>query len=514
MPRNTPSLSTVDVSEKVVSQENTHLRETDCAAQPSHSPLVRPASSSSSMKATLHLPIAPAPLSNVFRLTMQPTQHDSNAAPSSSKGKRRGDGKKKNNRLKRAQVPPLATRFVVQPYPRGLINRKNLCFMNAVFQSLIFIPGFAQLAISVADSPSSFSSLSPTMCTLGKWFQAYWNSGLTRSLFPPPQFPHSRKIASFIREQHDAHEFLQCLLEEIDNELMKLERERLSKCEGSALVPSSVSKVMDLKGWTVVHKAKEKLNYTMHAGKHSILLSSLFGGLTESRVSGIAKNRISATVESFFTLSLKIGFKATCTVGEALERAFQKEEINVSDSMTLHKSMLFVELPKILIVHLCRWAITAEGEVVKIDNAVTCPSTLTIPPHLCADRELPPSDRLYRLLSVVAHRGTEANSGHYVTYLSPVHTANPFSVGGGHASCLAPGGHTGETPSTAHYVSAGSSGTSTAAQSSPSLPSRPCRSAVPSGHFIRCNDADVSLVNGATLKNEAAYLMVFEKQHQ
>lgn len=488
-----------------------------------------PSSTFPDMKPSFHMMVAPLNLSEVYRLTLLSNQNDLNIAPSSvslgmgnGKGSQKGKSNRNNNnnnnqnnhhRNRRCKkYVGLTSRFAVLPYPRGLLNNKNDCFMNAVLQMLLFIPGFAQLAVSVAESPPAFAFLSPTMCVLGKWCMEYWKPSLPLSPLLLPRLPISAKTASFANEQQDAQEYLLCLLEQIDDELMKLERQKLSRGSSQTkAVPSSISKIQDLKGWTVVEKGKEKLSYRMHAGRHSVLLSSLLGGLTDSRLSGNAKNRVSATVETFFTLSLKIAFKYTCTVGEALEHAFQKEAIEGIDSTILYKSTLFSELPRILILHFCRWATTAEGEAVKIDNEVVCQPTLTIPALLCTDHDLPPSERLYRLVSAVAHRGVSAQSGHYVTYLTGVHAADPFSpLVGREPPCST--NAQGDLATSSSTVGGPSCEEALTAQGSAArVPKLPPRGKVPNGKFILCDDASISLVDNTSIKKESIYMMAFEK---
>lgn len=450
-------------------------------------------------------------LSNVVRYALQPNQNESNAAssPSQSIGKREEKSSKKNVQGRKL-AHPFHKQFLILPYPRGLFNPKNICFMNAIFQVLIFIPGFAQLAVSVADGLSSFGSLSPTMSALGKWFKEYWKPGLTRSSLMPPQLCFLANTSSFVSDQHDAHEYLQRLLEQVDDELMKLEEAKLSNgVTQSELQPSSVSKVSSLKGWTVVQHGKEKLQYRMHTSRHSLLLTSLLGGLLESRVSGGAKVNTSATVQPFFTLTLHISFKSSCTVEEALEHELQKEKLINTCLSLIQKVTLFTELPRILILHFSRWSVTAEKEVVKIDNEVVYNSTMSIPPHLCSDPQLPPVERLYRLVSAVAHRGTQAHVGHYVTYLSPEHVANPFSFTGNSSQRSSQFRKTSFSDSSLH--STGLAATRRNEDLISTHSSGPSRNTVPHNHFILCDDTHISLVNEEALQRECIYLLVYEK---
>lgn len=407
--------------------------------------------------------------------------------------------------------PPLSPHFSghLLPYPRGMFNSKNYCFMNAVIQALIFIPPVAQLAISVEDA--GYREICPTLSTLGKWLREYWKPKV--SLLPPSLPLH--KQADFSGNiQSDAQEYLQRLLECIDKELVELEETELAADNPEALQQASRAKANDMKGWTVVHHGKQKLTYQVHKTKHSLLLTYLLGGLTESHVSGTVRDRTSVTVESFFSLSLKVGFKSVCTIEEALQYTFQTEKIEVDDAAggkSIKKSSLLVELPEILILHLSRWAVTAEGEVVKIDNTVTYRSSLTIPASICPDRLAnQPKQRMYRLLSVVAHRGNSAHGGHYVTYLSGSSgsVANPFCMTPANSKASGPARHT-DPSRPIPGATAGGKGD----RNNTNKCSLPPRSPLPNGSFLLCNDVKITLETESTVTKETAYFLVYQKEH-
>ena len=95
-----------------------------------------------------------------------------------------------------------------------------------------------------------------------------------------------------------------------------------------------------------------------------------------------------------------------------------------------------------LLIHLQRFAVTAEGEAVKLDNVLHFGPRLTLPTKLFAApgtsanaASAPPSGTPspasvggggppaggveYRLCAAMCHRGTSTRSGHYVTYVLP-----------------------------------------------------------------------------------------------
>eukprot|EP00796_Vickermania_ingenoplastis_P013301 gene13302-9139_t len=378
--------------------------------------------------------------------------------------------------MKGSERSSFSPTFTVLPYPRGLFNSKNFCFINAVLQALIFTPPLAQMAVSAEKSGSTEC---PTLAALGKFFLSYWKPGLTRASLLPPQLPLKRDNIFSGGSQCDAQEYLQCLLECVDAELMAVEVQ-LAAEHNTVWGDAGSTRAKDLKGWTTVN-GKEKTTYRVDRSKHSVLFTSVFGGVLENRVCGNSKGRVSATVEPFFMLTLKIGFKSACTIEEALQYTFKMEQIE-GGTKPITTRTVFVELPDILILHLSRWAVTREGSIVKLDNTVSFKNSLTFPSSICADRLVSLPQRTYRLLSAVAHRGSFEDSGHYVTYIA-AHAANPANVG----------------PRAGHS-DPNSCATSTSR-----------RAAVPSGTYVLCDDSKISLVGGDALQRETVYFLIYQR---
>lgn len=402
--------------------------------------------------------------------------------------------------------------FDLLPYPRGIINSSNFCFMNSIMQSLIFIPSFAQLAISALAEPV----VSPTLCAIGKWMAQYWKSGLTRMSTQPPRLPFAMAGAAAAGKaphvvdgssQQDAQEFLQRMLEAIHGELAALEEQIDEELAGSKF-SSSTRQGGDLdeaaaasaKGWTVV-KGKEKLTVREHTdgdgSRRSLLLAAIFGGTVESHLKGKSRQRdhASVVVEHFYCLPVDIGFAMETSIEEAIERTMTTEKIYDSDrDKELKKTLMLRDLPNVLFLHLRRWAVTAEGELVKLDNTVKIGRSLVLPRSVCSDDKLSNKARTYQLNSVVMHRGAATGKGHYVTYLTS-NVANPSNLAVSSGGWPVPYNKQQQHPQKINQMEAAGVG----------------RHAVQGAQVVLCNDAKVTICQAKEMLNETAYFLVYQR---
>ncbi|EAN80392.1 ubiquitin carboxyl-terminal hydrolase, putative [Trypanosoma equiperdum] len=318
---------------------------------------------------------------------------------------------------RKGQRGSFASKFNHVPIAKGIVNRTNSCFMNAMLQAIIFTPPLAQLIISASDS-----ELCPTLSALGKWMLSYWTKPANQSISPPQlsvaQSANEGVASTYLLlarmngyAQEDALEFLQHLLDTINTELCSLEKHYCNR----AAIDSG-----DEKGWTFVHGRERRSLREEKTGPHSILLDAVFGGTIQSHLKGKSRVRSHASVvlDRFFVLQVDVGFNAECTLEEALERTLQTEKVyDDSRAKDLVKTMKLHQLPLVLFAQLRRWAVTAEGELVKLDNIVRFGKTLVLPKSICSDETLSGTARTYQLVAFVAHRGSATGCGHYVTYI-------------------------------------------------------------------------------------------------
>lgn len=155
-------------------------------------------------------------------------------------------------------------------------------------------------------------------------------------------------------------------------------------------------------------------------------LSSLFDGLLESAVSCTTCHHSSLTRDRYMDLSLDISHNHVTDLPSAL-REFTKTEVLDGDNMvtcngdcngqkrTATKGLRLATAPSILVCHFKRFAYNRYGNLVRLDDKIDFPLTLSIGEFMSkANRSTPPP---YELVGVLVHVGQSCNRGHYLAYV-------------------------------------------------------------------------------------------------
>ncbi|KAK9125139.1 hypothetical protein Scep_013985 [Stephania cephalantha] len=279
--------------------------------------------------------------------------------------------------------------------PRGLINSGNLCFLNATMQALLSCSPFVQLLqelrsrnvpkvgfptlhafaefISEFDMPANSSSKKNGVATLetGRPFSPIMFEPILKSF--TPDVPNG---ISGRPRQEDAQEFLCFIMDQMHDELLKLEG-HLSNISAGKL--SLVSSLED-DGWETVGP-KNKSAVTRTQSFLPSELSAIFGGQLKS----VVKAR--ETLEGYRT-------------------AGAGKDGVVSAS----KSVKIQTLSKIMILHLMRFGYGSQGST-KLHKPVRFPLELVLGRELLVSQS--GEGRKYELVATITHHGREPSKGHY-----------------------------------------------------------------------------------------------------
>ncbi|KAJ0980888.1 hypothetical protein J5N97_009143 [Dioscorea zingiberensis] len=315
--------------------------------------------------------------------------------------------------------------------PRGLINSGNLCFVNATLQALLSCSQFVHLLhelrnrnlskvgyptlhafvdfISNFDPPKAWNSESNKAVVLegGKPFHANMFEHVLKKF--TPDVPSN--LCGGRPRQEDAQEFLSFVMDQMHDELLKLEGSSL--CQNG--VNCSLVSSDEGDGWeTVGPKNRSAVTRTQKFLPSE--LSAIFGGQLRSVVKARG-NRASATVQPFLLLHLDIHPGTVHTIEDALYLFSASETLEgyristgKAGEVSASKSVKIQELPHIMILHLMRFSYGSNG-MTKLHKPVRFPLELVLGRELLVNPSL--EGRRYELVATITHHGREPSRGHY-----------------------------------------------------------------------------------------------------
>jgi ubiquitin C-terminal hydrolase len=266
---------------------------------------------------------------------------------------------------------------------KGYRNRGNCCFFNAAFQLLLTIPELrAQAAGTSLYRAALLQALQSNDLLAPK--TAFWRV-IERFLGHSPVTVH----------QNDAADFITCMLTGLDNELTNTRptskaafteaiRKLRNEQETSSVEGQSV--LYDIIGLTVRHERRLSESSVITLQDELMMVLPL-------------RHNLLTSLEAFLAPVPRDDYlyedrKVSCTEYKKISR------------LTPH-----------LILQIQRFTIK-DGQIVKLNDAVSFPKTFTIPPSLCsaALQEQVRGRRVsvrYELKCLLMHHGTSASQGHY-----------------------------------------------------------------------------------------------------
>jgi len=348
--------------------------------------------------------------------------------------------------LRNYQLNHMAPSFL----PRGLTNRSNWCFVNAILQALLACPPFYNLMKALPSkiqqsNATTTKSTTPMIDSVVEFINEFTplemmnknqkkdkarkKEDLPTGNALEPSYVYrtllqleSETFKVVEGRQEDAEEFLTCMLNMISDEmssLLKLTEVQQGQ-EGGGEESSEGGPE-----WQEV-TARGRSCITRRVADESSLdtpVRQLALGLCRYSVKAEG-GETSATLQPFFTLQLDIQHEMVGSVEEALLQNFASEQL---DGYICSKTRLEVEasrnlsledLPPILVLHLKRFVYDGTtGGCQKVMKAVDFSVDLEIPRDIlsiASKNKYTTKQRQYKLFGVVYHNGREATKGHYV----------------------------------------------------------------------------------------------------
>ena len=293
--------------------------------------------------------------------------------------------------------PAKSTRF---PRAIGMPNLGNSCYFNSVFQSIIRIEPFYNFL--VCDRFETYINKTNTEGSGGKIAMEFRNFAKqmteTSSAVLNPSNIRSVICAKFPQfnnyNQHDAQEFLGCLLNVLHEDLLELHR-----------VHNNLS----------VYTPRSQDKADSEPDQQFSPIGDIFFSLMEAKIE-CPKCGFSNTHKEhllFFPLSLPDQSQEVSL--PSLIKKFQSREVldsgntwccdNCNNHVQAIRESSFIFAPEVLIIHLKRFAVGNYG-MIKIETPVSYPNEFS--GGLLTSTEY----HVYILVSVIFHIGT-LNTGHY-----------------------------------------------------------------------------------------------------
>lgn len=319
---------------------------------------------------------------------------------------------------------------------RGLANRGNWCYVNAVLQALLATPPFFHFLRRISErvgerrpEPSSTPTLDALLGLVRQMTGVEGGGGRLRGkrgavepvgiqelvtrLCPDSSasFKHGR--------QEDAQEFLICLLNAKHEELVALAKKDEERAEGAGRMEGDKDGEGDGEGeeeWQEVGPGRRAAVTRHHDFPHSPI-SRIFSGRLRYHLSDAGGGKDAVNLEPFFTLSLEIADEAVNSIDSALAAHFEKEAFRRSlpgtgATVDATKATFLDDLPQVLILHLKYFQYSGDTGSSKLFKPLPIPLQLSIPNKLIPPKTHVP-DRLYKLYAVVFHHGEALAGGHY-----------------------------------------------------------------------------------------------------
>ncbi|XP_021699341.1 nuclear receptor coactivator 6 isoform X4 [Aedes aegypti] len=329
--------------------------------------------------------------------------------------------------------------------PRGLINRSNYCYINAILQALVACPPFYHLMRAIRSLPAARNSkhqkpfIDAMSALVDEFSTLQLRSKVQRDKTKKDETPEIQcdspmeplmihRMLNLLRSdifqvegrQEDAEEFLGCVLNRLNDEMIELMK--LSKNESDVNGDDAANGEVhpdDQDDWKVIRGNRNKGTVTRTTDFGRSPMSDIFGGKLRSRVHREG-DHATDNIQPFFTLQLDIE-KAT-SVKDALDLLVGKDQLEgvtcskTKQEIAAWQQVTLEELPIVMILHLKCFDYKMDG-CTKILKALEFPIELKIDSKLMSSKgkSYTAKQKQYKLFAVVYHDGKEASKGHYIT---------------------------------------------------------------------------------------------------
>eukprot|EP00754_Rhynchopus_humris_P041307 Rhum_TRINITY_DN24894_c0_g1::Rhum_TRINITY_DN24894_c0_g1_i1::g.180422::m.180422/K11841/USP10, UBP3; ubiquitin carboxyl-terminal hydrolase 10 len=282
---------------------------------------------------------------------------------------------------------------------KGLVNRGNTCYQNALVQGLLSTPAFLNMAKGL-PAPGKDMEAFPVMRALRKIVYdcrpGASSSGdaieLLHAIVSQKQYAKSITLG----RQQDACEYLVLLLDALSAEMKQLAPQ--------AKAPKQEKE----DGWQTVDPSGKTRGVEHHTGTEAdgCAVQQIFGGRMSSRLARRGE-KPSVTLQPFTVLPLDVTSDAHTSIENFLLSHTAPQTVELANGSSATKQESFAVLPQALCVCLKLWFDPSTKS--RIAQKMQLDELLTIHGSSVTSRK----KHEYALTAVVCHKGAEMTSGHY-----------------------------------------------------------------------------------------------------
>ncbi|XP_063443159.1 ubiquitin carboxyl-terminal hydrolase 16-like [Mytilus trossulus] len=303
--------------------------------------------------------------------------------------------------------------------------------MDAMLQNLAWCP---KLQIELAEAQlKKFCKMSKSLLRLLNYTHS--EDGKNSGYKPSDILSAARQRNSIFNGYHqqDSFEMFNTLIDGIKNEMLQLTKENDSDVYGKSdeeIIMGTCSGVRLFFGTFVTE-------FKFSSCKHVECVFQRFSSITVPIVQSEHKHTKDKNNKK--SKKLRSSFESLTGVERGMKNglmntsSFKEEDFPCTQCEPprtggiCKRTMLILEPPSIMVLHIDRFSENGHGGVVKRNNLVTYPESFDIVQFCSKATEVIGADRrlFYNLFGVVAHSGS-LNSGHYVAYIKTTHRSSAF----------------------------------------------------------------------------------------
>lgn len=302
----------------------------------------------------------------------------------------------------------------------GLYNIGNTCFMNTALQCLAHLDPFVAYFLS-GKYREEINMTSP-LSTRGEFVCAF--AGLLQELWQKPQpavRPSSLREVLQRRaphlfdcyEQQDTQEFLAFCLDQLHEDLNRVERPPKPKTEREEEAEEKRQEGLD-------EEFVAALSWMQYLERGKSFLVDLFQGQLRSALTCRSCGHRARRFEAFLYLTVPVERTGSMgSVAQAIEKYLETEELSGDErwkcpkckrKVDASKKMDIWKLPPVLVLHLKRFEFDMRRmRFGKIDKLLTCPLSLDLSGYVASPQR---EHSVYDIVAVANHIGP-FGSGHY-----------------------------------------------------------------------------------------------------